>query len=78
MEELSAITVRCKIFRKIFAETNQTDVLCCFVLHYRSKLWDHVFFDDYLNYLNFNSVSDEICSLNELNAIKTLYKMSLE
>ena len=45
-------------------------------LHYRSKLSDHLFFDDCLNYLNFNSVSDKICSLDELNAIKILYKMS--
>ena len=47
-------------------------------IHYRSKLRDHVFFDDYLNYINFNSVSDEICSHYELNAIKILYKMSPE
>ena len=26
-------------------------------LHYRSELWDHLFFGDCLNYLNFNSVS---------------------
>ena len=44
----------------------------------RSKLGDHVFFDDYLIYLNFNFVSDEICSHYELNAIKILYKMSQE
>ena len=47
-------------------------------IHYRSKLRDHVFFDDYLNYLNFNSVSDEICSHYELNTIKILCKMSPE
>ena len=48
------------------------------IIHYRSKLWDHLFFDDCLNYLDFNSVSDKICSLNELDAIKILYKMSSE
>ena len=47
-------------------------------IHYRSKFGDHVFFDDYLNYLNFNFVSDEICSHYELSAIKILYKMSPE
>ena len=47
-------------------------------VHYRSKLWDHLFFDDYINYLNFNSVNDKICSFNELNAIKILYKMTPE
>ena len=47
-------------------------------IHYRSKLGDHVFFDDYLNYLNYNFLSDEICSHYELNAIKILYKMSPE
>ena len=46
------------------------------ILHYRSKLWYHLIFDDYLNYLNYNSVSDKICSFNELNAIKIHYKMS--
>ena len=44
----------------------------------KSKLWDHLFFDDCLNYLNFNSVSDKICSLDNLNAIKIRYKMSPE
>ena len=33
-------------------------------IHYQSKLWDHLSFDDCLNYLNFNSVSDKIFSLN--------------
>ena len=30
------------------------------------------------SYLNVNSVSDKICSFNELNAIKIMYKMSPE
>ena len=47
-------------------------------VYYRSELWGHLFFDDCLNFLNFNSVSDKICSLNELNSIKILYKMSPE
>ena len=33
---------------------------------------DHLFFDDCLNYLNFNSVSDEICILNNVKAIKIM------
>ena len=45
---------------------------------YRSKLWAHLSFDECLNYLNFNFVSDKIFSLNELNAIKILYKRSPE
>ena len=48
------------------------------LLHYRSELWDHLFFDDCLNYLNFNSVSDEICTLNNVKAIKIIFKISLE
>ena len=47
-------------------------------IHYRSELWDHLFFDDCLNYLNFNSVSDEICTLNNVKAIKIIFKISLE
>ena len=48
------------------------------IRHYRSELWDHLFFDDCLNYLNFNSVSDEICTLNNVKAIKIIFKISLE
>ena len=47
-------------------------------LHYRSELWDHLFFDDCLNYLNFNSVSDEICTLNNAKDVKIIFKISLE
>ena len=47
-------------------------------LHYRSELWDHLFFDDCLNYLNFNSVSDKICTLSNVKAIKIIIKISLE
>ena len=53
----------------------------CFVkclVHYRSELWDHLFFGDCLNYLNFNSVSDEICTLNNVKAINIIFKISLE
>ena len=39
--------------------------LIFFAIHYRSELWDHLFFDDCLNYLNFNFVSDEISTLNK-------------
>ena len=42
------------------------------------ELWDQLFFDDSLIYLNFNSVSDKIFSLNKLNVIKILFKMSPE
>ena len=31
---------------------------------YRSELWDHLFFDNCLNYLNLNYASEKICSLN--------------
>ena len=37
-----------------------------------------MFFDDCLNYLNFNSVSDEICTLNNAKAIKIIFEISLE
>ena len=37
-----------------------------------------VFFYDCLNYLNFNSVSDEICTINNVKAIKIIFKTSLE
>ena len=47
-------------------------------IHYWSKLWDHLFFDDCLNYFNFNSVSDEICIFNNVKAIKFTFKISLE
>ena len=47
-------------------------------IHYRSELWDHLFFDDCLNYLNFNYVSDEICTLNNVKAIKVIFKISPE
>ena len=47
-------------------------------IHYRSELWDHLFFDDCLNYLNFNFVSDEICTLKNAKAIKIIFKISLE
>ena len=43
-------------------------------LHYRSELWDHPFYDECLNYLNFNSVIDEICTLNNVRAIKVILK----
>ena len=33
-----------------------------YIIDYREKLWDYLFFDNCLNYLNYNSVSDEICS----------------
>ena len=39
-------------------------------IHYRSELWYHLFFDDCLNYLNFNSVSDEICTLKVVRSRK--------
>ena len=48
------------------------------IVHYRSELWDHRFFDDCLKYLNFNSVNDEICTLNNVKAIKFIFKISLE
>ena len=41
-----------------------------YTVHYRSELWDHLFFDDCSNYLNLNSVCDEICTLNNVRAIK--------
>ena len=44
-------------------------------IHYRSELWDHLFVDDYLNYFNFNSVSDEILTLNNVKAIKIIFKV---
>ena len=44
-------------------------------IHYRSELWDHLFFDDCLNYLNFNPVSDEICTLNIVKASKIILKL---
>ena len=47
-------------------------------VHYRSELWDHLFFDDCLNYLNFNSVSEKSCTLNNVKAIKIIFKISLE
>ena len=47
-------------------------------VHYPSEVWDHLVFDDCLNYLNFNSVSDEICTLNNMKAIKIIFKISLE
>ena len=47
-------------------------------LGYRSELWDHLFFDDCLNYLNFNSVTDEICTLNNVKAINIIFISSLE
>ena len=47
-------------------------------LHYRLELWDHLFFDDCLNYLNFNSASDEICTLSNVKAIKIIFKISLK
>ena len=46
-----------------------------FLVQYRSELWDHLFFDDCLNYLNFNSVSDEICTLNNMKATKLSLKL---
>ena len=52
--------------------------MVAYKLHYWSELWDHLFFDDCLNYLNFNSVSDEICILNNAKAIKIIIKISLE
>ena len=33
-------------------------------IQYRSELWDHLFFDNCLNYPNLNYVSEKICSLN--------------
>ena len=42
------------------------------------KLENHLFFDDCLKYLNFNSVNDEICTLNNVKAIKLIFKISLE
>ena len=33
-------------------------------IQYRSELSGHLFFDDSLNYLNLNYVSEKICSLN--------------
>ena len=44
-----------------------------FFVHYQSELWDHLFFNDCLNYLNFNSVSKENCSLNNVKAIKIIF-----
>ena len=33
-------------------------------IQYRSELWDHLFFDNCLNYPNLNDVIEQICSLN--------------
>ena len=49
-----------------------------FKLHYRSELWDQLFFDDCLNYLNFNSMSNGICTINNVKAVKIILKISLE
>ena len=47
-------------------------------IQYRSELWDQLFFDNFLNYLHFNSVSDEICTLNNVKAIKIIFIITLE
>ena len=35
-------------------------------VQYRSELWDHLFFDNCLNYYNLNYVSEKMCSLNQI------------
>ena len=47
-------------------------------IHYRSELWNHLFFEDYSNYLNLNSVSNGISILNNMEAIKIIFEISLE
>ena len=33
-------------------------------IQYRSELWDHLLFDNCLNYPNLNYVSEKMCSFN--------------
>ena len=75
--QTSFLTVNGRFFRVyVTLLSNAMEKLVYLIrIYYRSKLGDHVLFDDYLNYLDFNFVSDEICSHCELNAIKILYKM---
>ena len=42
------------------------------------RIRHHLFFDDCFDCLNLNSVSDEICTLNNVEAIKLIIKISLE
>ena len=49
----------------IFYEcTNKPECTIFAKLQYRSELWDHLFFDNCLNYPNLNYVSEKFFSLN--------------
>ena len=76
MQTITRSTIRAKVFSGKKVTPDKIHFLR--KVHYRSELWDHLFFDDCLNYLNFNSVSDKICTLKNVTAIKIIFKISLE
>ena len=64
------------LFQKVVFITTIILTIYLFI-HYWSELWDHLFFDNCLNYLNLNYASEKIFLLIKFKANKIPYKMSL-
>ena len=74
-----------KIYYSLIGYQNSEDIFRFWFLiktylyvHYRAEFWDHLFFNNCFNYLNFDSVSDKVFSLVKLNAIKIPFKSVLK